>query len=113
SNTELGYHMVGSSAIWSPNGEKLTEAEYISVTAPKNEAEILYAVIDPCQFDNKAKNRIKSRRPELYHDLMLYTGPWDISEKENFMANDCESTSTLTAVLQYEPEMGNKQINFN
>ncbi|MBO8162606.1 MAG: nitrilase [Brevibacillus sp.] len=97
SNTECGYHMIGASAVWSPAGEKL--AESVFVPSPEDdihEPSILYAEIDPAQYQNKAKDRMDERRPSMYKELMLYISPWDYSQKS--------SPRELTvAAIQYEP----------
>ncbi len=104
-NTEMGYHMIGASAIWSPDGEKLAEAKYL----PAPEADIeeptyLFAKIDPSRYDNQAKVRIKERRPDLYKELMLHVSPWNFSVSQ-------ESKAITVAAVQYEPAQGNKGAN--
>jgi predicted amidohydrolase len=104
-NTEKGYHMIGASAVWSPLGEKLIEAPYIENEADDvNEPTILYAPIDPTQYNNEAKQRLQERRPESYKDLMLFLGPWDYSK--NTISYDITA-----ATLQYEPIFGDKDAN--
>ncbi|UFJ41734.1 nitrilase [Brevibacillus humidisoli] len=104
-NTELGYHMIGASAIWSPRGEKLAEAEFLPTTAEdRNEPSILYGLIDPALYQNEAKARLQERRPELYKELMLYKAPWDFHKSD-------ESKHLTVAAVQYEPVIGDKQAN--
>jgi predicted amidohydrolase len=105
SNTEEGVHMIGASAIWSPSGEKLAEAEYISTVEDDiDQSTIIYAEIDPTQYNNQAKARFKERKPDLYKDLMLYIAPWDYTK--NMTSHDITA-----AVLQYEPVIGDKGAN--
>jgi predicted amidohydrolase len=116
SNTEEGYHMVGASVLWSPNGEKLAEAPYVTKEEAMDEASIVYAEIDPVQYDNVQKRRLQERRPELYHDLMLYIGPWETA-KEDFVSDVTDmvfryGTSIQAALLQYEPAVGEKELNW-
>ncbi|WP_236860053.1 nitrilase-related carbon-nitrogen hydrolase [Candidatus Formimonas warabiya] len=105
SNTENGFHMIGASAVWAPDGSKLAEAKFIPTSAEDvNEPTILYGTIDPAQYNNDGKKRLSERRPELYKDLVLYIGPWDYTK--NTTPHD------VTAVaLQYEPVLGDKNAN--
>ncbi|MED1469237.1 nitrilase-related carbon-nitrogen hydrolase [Bacillus salipaludis] len=106
SNTENGYHMIGASTIWSPMGEKLVEAPYIEAENPKNERTILYSDIDPSKYNNPAKNRMAKRRPNLYTDLMLYSGPWNETKPKQILNN-----KKCSALLQYTPVIGEKKEN--
>lgn len=105
SNTENSFHMVGGSAIWSPDGSKLAEAK---VAVHPEEAiqasEIIYATIDPNQFVNAAKDRLRERRPDLYKELSLYISPWDsrLSAKER---------QIHVKIFQYEPIIGDMGLN--
>lgn len=83
-NTEKGYHMVGASAIWSPDGEKLAESPATPTEKDDiNKTTFIYADIDTAKYDNAAKRRIHNeRRPELYKDLMLFIAPWDYTKDE-------------------------------
>ena len=104
-NTELGYHMIGASAVWSPRGEKLAESAFLPTAKEDvNETTILYATIDPALYQNEAKARLGERRPELYKELMLYKAPWDFSKSS-------EPKKLTIAALQYEPAIGDKQAN--
>jgi predicted amidohydrolase len=105
SNTENGYHMIGASAIWSPKGEKLAETPYVDPGQAKDETTILYAYIHPQEYDNPSKRRLSKRKPSLYRELILHTGPW--SE----MGKELEATKRTAALLQYTPEIGNKEGN--
>lgn len=105
SNTENGYHMVGASAIWSPKGEKLAETPYVDLGQANDESTILYAYIHPHEYDNPSKRRLWERKPSLYRELILHTGPW------NEMGKELEATKKSAALLQYTPEIGNKEGN--
>lgn len=105
SNAENDYHMIGASAVWSPEGEKLAEADLVetkenAVDAPT----ILYCQIDPAKYDNPVKKKFAERRPELYKDLMLYKAPWDFKKT-------AASRNIWAAIVQYEPALGNKEAN--
>ncbi|WML50815.1 nitrilase-related carbon-nitrogen hydrolase [Neobacillus sp. PS3-12] len=63
SNTEIGYHMVGASTIWSPKGKKLAETPYSDEKNERAQATILYANVDPLEFRNSSKKRLTQRRP--------------------------------------------------
>lgn len=78
SNTELGFHMIGGSAIWSPTGEPLPRASPV-MTSDVDMGETTWhtAEIDPAAYDNTNKARLSSRRPKLYQNLLLHIGPWD------------------------------------
>lgn len=105
SNTEKGFHMVGASAVWSPTGDKLAEAKFIpSEKDDIDQPTITYAQIDPAKYDNRPKERLSERRPELYQDLMLYIAPWDYTK-------NTESHDITAAALQYEPVIGKKEAN--
>lgn len=105
SNTENGFHMIGASAIWSPTGKKLAEAKLIKT--PKedvSETTITYATINPKQYNNANKRRLKERRPELYQDLMLHIGPWDYTAST-------EQKNVNALAVQYTPVPGDKKAN--
>ncbi|HAA90598.1 MAG TPA: nitrilase [Peptococcaceae bacterium] len=105
SNTENEFHMVGASAVWSPEGEKLAEAEFVATEEEDiDEPTIIYAEIDALKYDNEAKRRLKERRPELYKELMLYISPWDYTKTTT-------PREVTAAILQYEPESGDKEAN--
>jgi len=105
SNTENGFHMIGASAVWSPDGAKLAEAAFSpNKDADINEPTILYTSVDPAKYQNAAKKRLSERRPDLYQDLTLYIGPWDYTK--NTASHDVNA-----AALQYEPVLGDKEAN--
>lgn len=104
-NTENGYHMIGASAVWSPEGEKLAESELIDRKEKALDAPtILYGRIDPAKYENRSKRRLAERRPELYKELMLSKAPWDDTKKS-------VSRNVRAAVVQYEPVLANKEAN--
>ncbi|ONI46332.1 nitrilase [Candidatus Epulonipiscioides gigas] len=100
SNTELGYHMIGASAIWSPLGEKLVEAPYLSSNDyDRDEAQAFLAEINPVLYSNPNKDLLSHRRPEIYKDLSLYISPWNYTKST-------ESKNIKAIALQYEPITG-------
>lgn len=111
SNTEEGYHMIGASAIWSPTGEKLAETCYVEADQVKDAATILYAEINPVQYDNCAKRRLEQRKPNLYNELMLYSGPWNHVPQENPALINGFEKETTAALLQYGPKIGDRKAN--
>lgn len=103
SNTELGFHMIGSSAIWSPTGKKLVEAPLIASEKEDVDAAAAYiATIDPAQYQNANKALFMQRRPELYQNLMLRVGPWDYTKS-------AESKHVNAVALQYTPQGSEEQ----
>lgn len=104
SNTENGFHMIGASAVWGPDGEKLAEAPYVPYGQDVDEPTIIYAEVDPSKYDNSNKARLKERRPELYKDLMLYIAPWDYTKTT-------EPKDVTAVTLQYKPILGDKEAN--
>ena len=111
SNSENDYHMIGASVIWSPLGEKLAETPYIEESQPKDEPTILYSEIDPKLFKNPAKTRLNERKPSLYSDLLLYSGPWNEDDSEVGTDPLRYEEKNSAALLQYTPEFGNKEAN--
>ncbi len=104
SNTESGFHMIGASAIWSPEGKKLAEAPLVpDQKSDVNEPTIIYATIDPKKYDNDNKRALAGRRPELYKELMLYIAPWDYTK--NTKPHD-----VVAAAIQYAP-VGDRAAN--
>ncbi|MFK4784941.1 nitrilase-related carbon-nitrogen hydrolase [Fusobacterium sp. MFO224] len=107
SNTENGFHMIGGSAIWTPEGKKLNEAPILMTKEEDiNESTLIYGTIDPRQYNNKNRIALEKRRPELYKDLMLYISPWDYTKNTS-------PKKIIAASLQYEPKAGNKEYNKN
>ncbi|MGG3471272.1 nitrilase-related carbon-nitrogen hydrolase [Neobacillus pocheonensis] len=110
SNTENGYHMIGASAIWSTRGEKLAETPYVAEEQAKDESTILFADLDPHEYTNPAKTRLNERKPSLYHELLLYSGPWIDSELD-LIDKKGSVVKKSAALLQYTPEIANKAAN--
>jgi len=105
SNTEKGFHMIGASAIWSPQAEKLAVAGFSpNEEQDIEEAQIAYAEVDPANFDNENKQVLENRRPELYKELTHFIQPWDYTK-------NTESHNVDATALQYEPAVGNKAEN--
>ncbi len=105
SNTEKDFHMIGGSAVWSPNGEKLAEARVVMTEEEDiDEPTITYAEIDPKLYNNKNKEYLSNRRPKIYQELMLYIEPWDYTK-------NTDSKEIVAAPLQYEPIIGDKEKN--
>lgn len=105
SNTELDYHALGGSAIWSPTGQKLVSAKVLvdkddNMDAPN----IYYAMIDPAEYNNVNKQRLAQRRPKLYKDLALHIAPW------NYQAST-KSQNVNAAIVQYAPVKADKKQN--
>ncbi|MGP4077648.1 nitrilase-related carbon-nitrogen hydrolase [Halobacillus sp. K22] len=100
---EEDFQMIGASALWSPYGEKLTEAP-VSQNENGTDDLFLYGEIDPAQFTNPGKDRLLERRMDSYKDLMLFLGPWDYTK--NTVSRDIKA-----AAIQYEPDIGNKGSN--
>ncbi|RYM06496.1 nitrilase [Sporolactobacillus sp. THM7-7] len=105
SNTENGFHMIGASAVWSPEGKKLAEAKLVlTPDEDVDQTTITYATVDPKQYNNENKKRLKERRPELYQDLMLYVAPWDYTAST-------KPKNVHALAVQYTPVPGDKQAN--
>lgn len=102
SNTESGYHMIGASAIWSPEGECLVSTP-VGMTSSEdvNEPVIAYAEIDPAEYANRGKDTLKNRRPALYKDLMLRIAPWNY-------AKTTEPKELCAIVVQCRPATGGR-----
>ncbi len=105
SDTELDFHMIGLSAIWSPMGRKLAESPYSGKdTKTVADTVIIYAEIDPARYQNRNRANLDERQPELYKDLMLKIAPWDYTKNTT-------SHDVTAAALQYEPVIGDKDAN--
>ncbi len=97
SNTENGFHMIGGSAIWSPQGELLAQAPFVMTSDEDIDKTAWYtAQIDPALYDNANHARMAGRRPELYQNLLLHIGPWDYTAST-------DSVHVTAAALQYTP----------
>lgn len=104
--TEKDFHMVGMSAIWGPDGDRLAEAPYVAKDqAAPTETSIIYATIDTDRY-KKREQRLAGRRPELYQPLMLKVAPWDYT-------TDKKERELRAIALQYEPTSGDKRRNLD
>lgn len=76
--TGLTVYYGGIAAIWSPTGTKLAQAPGtspdVSATAPPK---IIYATLDPADFDNPIKASFAERRPDIYTALTFFRSPFD------------------------------------
>lgn len=97
SDEELGYSMKGASAIWHPEGKILREAGLEG-------EEIVFASIEPENYQNRNKLLLDERKPELYQSLVLHISPWNYRKNQT-------SHEVTAAVLQYEPVAGDKVSN--
>jgi predicted amidohydrolase len=105
SNTEREFHMIGGSAVWSPEGDCLTATPLVmNSEQDENGTTIAYADINPAQYENAGKALLKSRRPELYKDLMLHIAPWNYQKST-------KSAVVLAFVLQYNPIPAERERN--
>jgi predicted amidohydrolase len=100
SNREEDFRMIGLSAIWSPTGQKITEAPF----SEDKQEDIIYGDIDPDHYENAAKERLLERRMDSYKELMLFLGPWDY-------VKNTEPRSIHAATVQFEPVLGDKEAN--
>lgn len=107
SNTELDYHMIGGSAIWSPTDKLLASAAVLRTKSEDvNEATAIYSEIDVAQYNNANKKHMAERRPELYKELALHIVPSN--------AKATQHTKDISAsVVQYIPVQNNKSANMN
>lgn len=105
SNTENGFHMIGGSAVWSPEGEKLAEAAVVMTPNEDiDESTITYATVNPEKYNNENKKALQERRPELYKELMHAVAPWDYTKNTT-------PRNIVATPLQYEPAIGEKEKN--
>ena len=104
-NSGMTYWEGGAQAIWSPEGTLLARAES---TTPDvsivQEATIIYATIDPAQFDNPQRRTFEERRPELYNDLSFFRVPIDLTA--NLTPHDVTAHA-----LQYSIVAGDRTAN--
>ena len=97
SNTEKSFHMIGGSAIWSPDGECLASTPLgMTVSDDVHETRFAYADIDPAKYSNRGKDLLAFRRPSLYKDLMLHIGPWNY-------AKTTEPKELTALLVQFQP----------
>lgn len=95
----------GLASIWSPRGEKIAQAPASSPeVGPDVPPRILYAEIDPADYDNAARASFTERRPELYGSLALYRAPTD--------HNACSARHAVQGVaVQFAPVPGDRAAN--
>ncbi|MCP3028910.1 nitrilase-related carbon-nitrogen hydrolase [Halobacillus sp. A5] len=105
SDKEEDFQMIGASAIWSPYGHKVVEAPISRVEEGSGPDRVM-GKINPAHYQNPAKDRLLERRMDSYKDLMLFLGPWDYTK-------NTQSRHIKAAAVQYEPVIGNKEINLN
>ncbi|CAN5580213.1 amidohydrolase [soil metagenome] len=105
--TGLTVYYGGIAAIWSPLGIKLAQAPGttpdVSATAPPK---IIYATIDPAEFNNPVKATFAERRPEIYTALTFYRSPTDPKASTARHPVSAE-------VVQFTPTAGDRNANFN
>jgi predicted amidohydrolase len=99
----------GAASIWSPTGKKIAQAPATAAAdppPPDSPPLILYGTIDPKEYDNPIKARLKERRPELYRDLAFYRAPLDACASQ-------QSHRVNAALAQYTPAEGDVRTNFD
>lgn len=105
--TGLTVYYGGIAAIWSPAGRKLAQAPGttpdVPATAPPK---IIYAVIDPAEFDNPAKASFAERRPDIYTALTFFRSPTDPKAS-------VERRPVSAQIVQFTPAVGDREANFN
>lgn len=103
--TGLTVYYGGIAAIWSPTGKKLAQAAGtspdVSATAPP---QIIYATIDPAEFENPIKASFAERRPEIYTPLTFYRSPTDPKASTT-------RHSVNAQLVQYAPTAGDLAAN--
>lgn len=105
-NTEKDFHMVGMSAVIDPHGNVIQEAPFVAKDdIPSKKTSIIYAVVDPKNFAIR-EEKLANRRPELYQSLMLHIAPW------NYTVDNTERDIRSVA-LQYQPIVGDKEVNLS
>ena len=103
----IGVHYLGGASVWSPNGRNQAQAPVSTekgADSQSDEPYILYADIDPANFENHAKALLGKRRPELYGDITL-----NMSPRPMLASRQSHSISALA--IQYEPQPGDVQAN--
>ncbi|HRJ72312.1 MAG TPA: nitrilase-related carbon-nitrogen hydrolase [Terrimicrobiaceae bacterium] len=104
--TGLTVYYGGIAAIWSPTGKKLAQAPgtnpEVSAAAPPR---IIYATIDPGEFENPIKASFAERRPEIYTALTFYRSPTDPKASQTRHAVNAQ-------VVQFAPAAGDREANF-
>jgi predicted amidohydrolase len=105
--TGLTVYYGGIAAIWSPTGKKLAQAPGttpdVSATAPPR---IIYATIDPAEFDNPIKASFAERRPDIYTALTFFRSPFDPKAST-------ERHPVSAQIVQFTPSAGDRDANYN
>jgi len=103
--TGLTVYYGGIASIWSPLGEKIAQAPASKPdVSPLQPPFILYAEIDPAEFENPVKASFSERRPEIYGDLAFYRAPYD-------PAASTKRHEVSALAVQYAPAIGNRTAN--
>ena len=104
--TGLTVYYGGIASIWSPLGKKLAQAPASRPdVSPSQPPFILYAEIDPAEFENPVKASFAERRPEIYGDLAFYRAPFDpVASTKRQAVN--------ALAVQYSPTTENPDSNF-
>lgn len=101
----MTYWEGGAQAIWSPQGTLLARSESMTPdVSTVQEGTIIYATIDPAEFDNPQRRTFAERRPELYNNLAFFRVPIDL------VANVTPHDVTAHA-LQYSIVPGDRTAN--
>lgn len=95
----------GLASIWSPRGEKIAQAPATTPdVGPDAPPRILYAEIDPADYNNAARVSFAERRPELYGPLAFFRAPTD--------HNACSARHKVQGVaVQFAPIPGDLAAN--
>lgn len=105
--TGLTVYYGGIAAIWSPTGRKLAQAPGtnpdVSAVAPP---QIIYATIDPRDFENPVKASFTERRPEIYTALTFYRSPTDPKASKTRHPVNAQ-------IVQFAPVSGDRPANMN
>lgn len=99
----------GAATIWSPSGHKIAQAPTTDERSPPSPGAasfILYGTIDPGEFDNPTKSRLRERRPELYRDLAYFRAPVDSAASK-------QSRQVHAALIQFVHVDGDVETNFS
>lgn len=103
----IGVHYLGGASIWNPSGGNLAQAP---VSTQKDAAQtsegptMIYADVDPANFDNQTKDLLSKRRPDLYSDILLNMSPRPMHASK-------QSHRISALAVQYEPVAGDPAAN--
>ncbi|MEO1019307.1 MAG: nitrilase-related carbon-nitrogen hydrolase [Pseudomonadota bacterium] len=103
----IGVHYLGGASVWDPNGSNLAQAPISTqkgAALTPGEPTIIYADVNPANFENHAKDLLNRRRPDLYRDVLL-----NMSPRPMLASKQPHSVSAL--VVQYEPKPGDVAAN--